>query len=161
MTGRIEAELAKLSYDLVRVMMTGHTKRPTLQIMAERRDGQGMTVEDCAAISKVLEPMLEDDKDLIAVEALEVSSPGIDRPLVRPQDYTRSVGHEARIDLNEALDGRRKLLGKILGLMDGEIGVRLKTSEGEVAVPFTIIARAKLELTDALIKAHQKAERQG
>jgi ribosome maturation factor RimP len=153
----IEPSLEAMGYRLVRLMQTGGLRRPTLQIMAERRDDAPMTVEDCAEISRSVSALLDVADPIADAYLLEVSSPGIDRPLVRPEDYDRFAGFDARIELDEPLDGRKRFKGKLLG-RDGE-AVRLAAENGEVRLPLSVIARAKLVLTNELIAhAQQKPQ---
>jgi ribosome maturation factor RimP len=119
--------------------------------MAERLDGAGMTVEDCAAISKMVSAHLEADKDLADKYDLEVSSPGIDRPLVKLQDFARFQGHVAKVELNAVIEGQRRFQGKIVGVA-GDV-VAFGTDKGIVSVGFGAIEKAKLMLTDELLKA--------
>jgi ribosome maturation factor RimP len=125
-----------------------------LQIMAERLDEVPMSVEDCAEISRSLSALLDVADPIAGSYMLEISSPGIDRPLVRAEDYDRFAGFEAKIELNEPLAGRRRFRGRLIGLSDGE--VRVMTETGEVRLPFPAILRAKLVLNDALIAAAQR-----
>ena len=115
----IEPSLDAMGYRLVRLMQTGGLRRPTLQVMAERRDEAPMTVEDCAEISRAVSALLDVADPIAEAYMLEVSSPGIDRPLVRPEDYDRFAGFEARIDLASPLDGRKRFRGRVLG-RDGD-----------------------------------------
>ena len=149
----IEPSLDAMGYRLVRVVTTAQ-RGTTLQIMAERRDDAGMTVDDCAEISRAVSALLDVADPIAEAYTLEVSSPGIDRPLVRPEDYDRYAGFEARIDLNRPLDGRKRFRGRILGRAEDH--VRLATDAGEALVPFADIGRAKLVLTDELIAAATK-----
>ncbi len=144
----IEPALAAMGYRLVRVALTG-ARRATLQVMAERRDEAPMTVEDCADISRSVSALLDVADPIAGAYMLEVSSPGIDRPLVRPEDYDRFAGFEARIELSEPLDGRKRFRGRLLGRTAEH--VRLMGEAGEVRLPLGIIARAKLVLTDDLL----------
>src|SRR6184192_2913632 len=141
-----------MGYRLVRVAVLG-AGRMTLQIMAERRDDAPMTVDDCAAISRSVSALLDVADPIASAYTLEVSSPGIDRPLVRPEDYDRFAGFEARIELDEPLDGRKRFRGRLLGR--AEEYVRLIGEAGEVRLPLAAIARAKLILTDDLLAAAQ------
>jgi len=150
----IEPSLDAMGYRLVRLMQTGGLRRPTLQIMAERRDEAPMTVEDCAEISRTVSALLDVADPIADAYLLEVSSPGIDRPLVRPEDYDRFAGFEARVDLVSPLDvagqgARKRFRGRILG-RDGN-HVRLAAENGEVHLPLDAIARAKLVLNDELL----------
>jgi ribosome maturation factor RimP len=153
----IEPEVESLGYELVRVVMTGGGSDPTLQIMAERPDTRQLTLSDCEKISRRLSERL-DELEAQGVDPipggyrLEVSSPGIDRPLTRPKDYTDWAGHEARISLAEPRDGRKQYSGTIEGI-DGDT-VRLLGKDGKTyEVPFSTISSAKLLLTDKLIAA--------
>jgi ribosome maturation factor RimP len=150
----IEPSLDAMGYRLVRLMQTGGLHRPTLQIMAERRDEAPMTVEDCAQISRSVSALLDVADPIAGAYLLEVSSPGIDRPLVRPEDYDRFAGFEARIDLAEPLDGRKRFRGRLLGREGGD--VRLAVEAAEVRLPLAAITRAKLVLTDELLALAQQ-----
>ncbi len=153
-TGKIEAMIAPsleaMGYRVVRVAVTGG-RRATLQIMAERSDEQAMTVEDCADISRTVSALLDVADPIAGAYTLEVSSPGIDRPLVKREDYARFAGFEAKIELNQPRDGRRRFRGKLLGV-DGD-EVRLLVDDAPVALPLNAVARAKLVLTDELLAA--------
>lgn len=151
----IEAPLNALGYELVRVQVSGST-RPTLQVMAERLDGQTMTVEDCALISRSLSPILDVAEPLPGAYVLEVSSPGLDRPLVKAKDFERFAGDEVRVETREPVEGRRRFTGRLLGL-EGE-DVRIETETGVVALPFPLIHRAKRLLTEALMAKALKHE---
>ncbi len=146
----IEPALEAMGYRLVRVALTG-VKRPTLQVMAERADEAAMTVEDCAGISRSVSALLDVADPIAGAYMLEISSPGIDRPLVRPEDYDRFAGFEARIDLIAPLDGRKRFRGRLLGRAEEHI--RLVGDAGEVRLPLAAIASAKLILTDDLLAA--------
>lgn len=150
----IEPALVDMGFELVRVQMFG-LKRPTLQIMAERADGGPMTVEHCAEISHAVSALLEVEDPISVAYTLEVSSPGIDRPLVRPRDYERFVGYEARMEMRGLVDGRRRFQGRIVGFADGV--VRLDTKDGEVDLPIDDVQHGKLVLTDELLAAAQAA----
>ena len=149
----IEPALAGMGYRLVRVAITSG-RRARLQVMAERTDEAPMTVDDCADISRSISPLLDVADPNVGAWDLEVSSPGIDRPLVKPEDYDRFAGFEARIELASPLDGRKRFRGTVLGLA-GDV-VRLLTEAGETQLPLADVARAKLVLNEALLKAHQR-----
>ncbi len=143
--------LAGMGYDLVRVAVLG-TRRPTVQIMAERADEAAMSVEDCEAISHAIGAVIDVEDPMPANWVLEISSPGIDRPLTRRRDWNRYAGHQARIELEVPQDGRRRATGIALGA--DATHARLRLDDGtELAVPLDNIRRAKLVLTDALIDA--------
>jgi len=148
----IEPSLGAMGYRVVRVVVTSG-RRPTLQVMAERLDDAAMTVEDCAAISHSVSALLDVADPIAGAYTLEVSSPGIDRPLVRAEDYDRFSGYPAKIELSEPVGGRKRFRGRLLGVADGEI--RLATDTGEARLPLGAVARAKLVLTDDLIAAAQ------
>jgi len=146
----IQPTVEGLGYELVRVVVSGR-HRPTLQIMAERRDRRAMTVEDCESISRAISAKLDVEDPLPDAYTLEVSSPGIDRPLTRPADYVRFAGHLAKVESRAPVAGQRRFTGKIIGA-DAQ-ALRLATETGEVELPIAEIARAKLVLTDDLIRA--------
>ena len=144
----IAPTLQVMGFDLVRVRISGAQRR-TLQIMAERLDDVTMTVEDCAAISRAVSTLLDVEDPIKGSYTLEVSSPGLDRPLTRPKDYTRFAGLEAKIELREPMDGQRRFRGRIAGLADDQ--VQLDTEDTRVAIPYADIERAKLILNDELL----------
>jgi ribosome maturation factor RimP len=155
-TEKIEAmvtpSLEAMGYRLVRVSITGG-RRATLQVMAERADGAAMTVEDCADISRSLSALLDVADPIAGAYTLEVSSPGIDRPLVRREDFQRFAGFEAKVELTAAVAGRRRFRGRVLGVEGDQ--VRLLVGAEPIALPLNAIARAKLVLTDELLRANQ------
>jgi ribosome maturation factor RimP len=139
------------SYRLVRVAFLG-ARRATLQIMAERIDDAPMTVDDCTEISRSVSALLDVADPIAETYMLEVSSPGIDRPLIRAEDYDRFAGFEAKIELGRPVDGRKRFRGRILGRDDDHI--RVVAEAGEVRLPLADIAKAKLVITDDLLAAH-------
>ncbi|MEQ1672314.1 MAG: ribosome maturation factor RimP [Hyphomicrobium sp.] len=148
-----EPVLVDMGYRLVRVSVSGATDR-IVQIMAERPDGS-ITVDDCEAISKGLSPVLDVADVLSGKYRLEISSPGIDRPLVRPSDFEDWAGYEAKIETKEPVDGRKRFKGELEGFEDGE--VRIAADAGKLGIqhlgfPISLIADAKLVLTDDLIR---------
>jgi ribosome maturation factor RimP len=148
--GLITGPLEGMGYELVRVRLTGGD-RPVLQVMAERGDGAAMAVEDCADISRSLSALLDAEDPISGAYTLEVSSPGIDRPLTRPVDFERFAGFEARIETRETIAGRRRFTGRLLGIEEQMISIDL--DDGTVELPFDAIAKADLVLTDELIAA--------
>jgi ribosome maturation factor RimP len=159
----VEPVLANLGFRLVRVRMSGASGR-TLQIMAERPDGT-MTIDDCETASRAISPVLDVEDPISGRYDLEVSSPGIDRPLVRPEDFERWTGHEVRIDMLTPHEGRRRFRGMIEGFSGGEVRLLVDPPAGAVdrlvvTLPFAGIAEAKLVLTDELI-ADARRRRQG
>ena len=152
----IEPEAKALGYDLVRVAMIGGKSDPTLQVMAERPDTRQLDLSDCEALSRRLSDLLDrleaEGKDPIeGGYRLEVSSPGIDRPLTRRQDYADWTGHEARLKLAHEVDGAKQVSGTIDGI-DGDT-VRIASPKGIREIPYSAIQSAKLLLTDKLIQA--------
>jgi ribosome maturation factor RimP len=144
----VAPSLAATGYEVVRVLLMGQ-HRPVLQIMIERLDRRALSVDDCAEVSRIVSALL-DVEDLIAgAYTLEVSSPGIDRPLTRPEHFVRFAGFEAKLETRMPHDGRKRFTGRLLGL-EGE-RVRIATAEGEMALPLADLQRAKLILTDELI----------
>ena len=149
---QIEPEVKSLGYELVRVAMIGGSSDPTLQVMAERPDTRQLDLTDCETISRRLSEWLDANDPIEGAYRLEVSSPGIDRPLTRLKDYADWAGHEARISLKEPRGDRKQYSGTLQGL-DGET-VTLSGKDGQdYKLPFSDIASAKLLLTDKLINA--------
>lgn len=142
-----------MGYEIVRVQISG-THRPVLQVMAERTDGQAMTVDDCADISRGVSALLDVEDPIHSAYTLEVSSPGIDRPLTRPGDFERFAGFEARIETRLPVEGRRRFRGHLRGIEEGR--VRIETQDGAFEIPYDAIQRAKLILTQELIDAATK-----
>lgn len=170
LTALIEPEAQALGFDLVRVRMTGGKSDPTLQVMAERPDTRQLTIDDCADLSRRLSDALDAaeaaGRDPIdGAYRLEVSSPGIDRPLTRLKDYADWAGHEARLTLAAPVEGRKQLTG-VLGGVEGEgtagegVAIDVRGFRA-VTVPFAAIADAKLLLTDKLIEATQPLSAEG
>ncbi len=122
--------------------------------MAEHLDDAPMTVDDCAGISRSISAILDVADPIAGAYMLEVSSPGIDRPLVRAEDYDRFSGFEARIELARPVGGRKRFRGRLIGTSQGE--VRLATEAGEMLLPLDAVARAKLVLTDDLLAAARR-----
>jgi len=152
LAGHVEALIGPtveaMGYSLVRVQILGRN-RPRLQIMAERMDGESMLVDDCAAISRAVSAVLDVEDPIAGAYTLEVSSPGIDRPLVRLADFDRFAGFEAKVEMDLAVDGRRRFQGRLLGT-EGD-AVRLRMEDSEVVLPYADIRRAKLVLTEELL----------
>ena len=165
MTAALESEIERLvmpaleamGFLVVRVKLTGQPEK-TLQIMVEHEDGSTVTVGACSRISRAVSALLDVEDTVKGAYGLEISSPGIDRPLVRAVDFERFAGHVAKIETRRPRDGRKRFRGRLLGL-DGD-DVRIDVEGGEVAViPLVEIVAAKLVLTDALIEAAMKAGR--
>ena len=155
-----EPVIEKAGFKLVRLRMMGGSAK-TLQVMAERPDGS-MDVQGCAALSHALLDFIEAEDPIEGEYEIEVSSPGIDRPLTRPMDFARWSGHEAKIELSTPVDGRKRFRATLLGLDGQDVRIR-DTSIGndEIKFPFRSVANAKLVLTDKLINEHSKARDTG
>lgn len=159
----VEPVLIDLGFRLVRVTVSGRDGK-TVQIMAERPDGT-ITIDDCEAISKQLSPVL-DVHDLVSdAYRLEISSPGIDRPLVRLTDFEDWAGYEAKVELTEPVSGRRRFRGRLEGIEDGEVRMDVEIEgQGHVTlgIPAALISDARLILTDELIReALTRAKKKG
>lgn len=165
LTALIEPEAEALGLALVRVKMTGGKSDPTLQVMAEHPDTRQLMIEDCAALSR----RISDAFDVLEAEGrdpidyayrLEVSSPGIDRPLTRLADFSDWAGHEARIHLVEPIDGRKQLTGDLIGTDGDQVSIDVR-GHGPMTVAFDRIDGAKLMMTDRLIAATQPLSAEG
>src|SRR3954471_3370017 len=141
-----------LGYELVRVKVSS-LNGMTVQIMAERPDG-GMTVEDCEKLSRNVSPAIDVADPINREYHLEISSPGVDRPLTRAKDFQIWAGHEAKIEMEEPVNGRKRFRGVLLGVRDDTAGIRLPDAlaESEVWLPMGSIGEARLVLTDALVR---------
>lgn len=147
----IVPSLEAMGYRVLRAVFTGSGHRPTLQIMVERLDDAAISVDDCSLVSSTVSALLDVADPVAGPYVLEVSSPGIDRPLLRRADYERFAGFEAKVELAKPVEGRRRFRGRLLGI-DGE-AVKLNLGEETVALPLAEITHAKLVLTDDLIAA--------
>ena len=142
-----------MGFELVRIrLMSGKTT--TLQIMADRPDG-GIEVDDCAQISNAVSAVLDVEDPILDAYTLEVSSPGIDRPLTRLKDFDAFEGYEAKVETSELIDGRRRFKGVLAGVEDDEVLINVAGAEGEtvtIGLKFDWLSDAKLVLTDDLIR---------
>ena len=148
----IQPTLHDLGFVVVRIGVSGG-QRPRLQVMAEPVDGRAMTVDDCAEISRAVSAVLDVEDPIHGAYTLEVSSPGIDRPLVRLDDFRRFAGHDARVEMVRPIDGRRRFTGRLLGV--DEDNVSIEVAGTPLSLPFVDVQRAKLLLTDRLLAAEQ------
>jgi ribosome maturation factor RimP len=140
-----------LGFSLVRVIVSGKNQKK-VQIMAERTDGSGMTLDACAELSRAISAVLDSEDPIEGAYTLEVSSPGIDRPLVKLDDFSRFAGFEARVELKTPIEGRSRFTGRLLGV-DGN-SVRLRADDAtDVTFPHGEVRRAKLVMTDDLLAA--------
>jgi ribosome maturation factor RimP len=149
----VEPAAEELGYRLVRVRLMG-LKRKRLQIMAERSADGLMGLADCERLSRAISPLLEAEDPIKGEYDLELSSPGIDRPLMRLEDFARFEGHDAKLETAMLIDGRKRFKGVLAGV-DGE-HVRLVSPEGEVRIAFSALSDARLVLTDRLIEQDLK-----
>lgn len=146
----LSARTEALGFELIELERAGSRSRPVLRLRIDRPNatpGQGVTLDDCAAVSRALEPVLDDDDSVGDNYVLEVSSPGVERPLVRPRDFERFAGHEVALIGQAPLAGRgRRLEGELLGYAaDGEARVRLRLDDGDIVdIPRDEVARAHL-----------------
>lgn len=148
-----------IGYEIVRLRLMGGTTR-RLQIMAERPDGD-MNVEDCTRLSRAISEVMDAADPITGEYTLEVSSPGIDRPLTRLKDFETYEGLEAKLELDRLAEGRKRFKGLLAGIEDANVAIDLEGEEATALVPFAWIIEAKLVLTDALMKrgAEQRAAR--
>lgn len=156
LTRLIEPEARSLGFDLVRVKMIGGKSDPTLQVMAERPDTRQLTIDDCAELSRRISDLFDEQDPIEAAYRLEVSSPGIDRPLTRLTDYGDWAGHEVRVKLVEPIEGRKILTGDIVGVGVGTEGDAVTIDvrgHHAMTVSFAQIQDAKLTITDRLLAA--------
>ena len=144
-----------MGFELVRIRLMGG-KTSTLQIMAERPDG-GIEVDECAAISTAVSATLDVEDPILDTYTLEVSSPGIDRPLTRLKDFETFEGYEAKLETSELIDGRKRFKGVLAGVEEDEVLVNL--DEGTIGLNFDWLSDAKLVLTEELIKEMLKARK--
>jgi ribosome maturation factor RimP len=142
-------------FDLVRVKLAGRGEK-TLQVMAERPD-RTMSADDCARLSRILSPLLDEADPISGSYRLEVSSPGIDRPLTRLKDYDDWRGCEARIDLDRMAEGRKRFRGVLAGVEGDAVRLDIDGETETALIPYAWIAQAKLVLTEELIRESLKA----
>jgi len=157
-----EPVLADLGFRLVRVVLSGRNGS-TVQIMAERPDGT-ISVEDCAEISRRLSPVLDVHDPIKGQYTLEVSSPGIDRPLVRPSDFDAWAGYEAKIELKEPISGRKRFRGVLEGVEGDEVRIEVELDQlgrQVLGLPIGLIGEARLVLTDDLIREALRRAKKG
>jgi ribosome maturation factor RimP len=150
-----------LGYEIVRLRMMGGEERRTLQIMAERTADGEMVVQDCAILSRALSEVLDPADPIAGDYTLEVSSPGVDRPLTRLKDFETYDGLEAKIELDRLAENRKRFKGVLAGVEDGNVMIDLEGEEDTVLIPFAWIVDAKLTLSDQLMKrgADERAAR--
>ena len=152
----LEPVVEKLGYELVRVLTIG-AKNPTLQVMIDRKDGKDITVDDCAKVSRVLSDLLDEKDPIESQYALEVSSPGIDRPLTKPEHFARFAGYEAKIETSVEIEKRKRFKGRIVSI-DNAQNIAFDMDSVMYAIPFADVAKAKIVITDELLKKYEEAQ---
>jgi ribosome maturation factor RimP len=152
--------VADLGYDLVRIQLSGKPGGMTLQVMAEDKATGQLTLGQCAEVSRALDLPLETADPIESEYALEVSSPGIDRPLTRRSDWEKWAGHEVRLKLDPPVDGRARAHGVIIGIISDMVSIDVKRV-GAISLPFAAICAAKLVLTPKLINASRPLDSSG
>ena len=151
----IEPQASGLGMEIVRVRLMGGN-RPVLQIMTEKAGGAPTDVEDCAKLSRAMSEVLDTEDPITDKYTLEVSTPGIDRPLTRAGDFARWIGHAAKLELIRPLDNQRRFRGLIRGEENGKVQILLD-DETELEAGIDELAKASLILTDELIEAAKNA----
>ena len=144
----LEPVIEKLGYETVRIMTIGQAN-PTLQIMIDKLDGTEICVDDCAKVSRALSEVLDEKDPITDKYNLEVSSPGLDRPLTKPIHFQKFAGNEVKIETDELVDGRKRFKGELKGIEGSD--VLLVMDETVYQIPFDAIAKAKIILTDELL----------
>jgi ribosome maturation factor RimP len=160
LTALIAPEVEALGFDLVRVKLFGGAGDITLQVMAERPDTRQLTIDDCAELSRRISDVMDVEDPIESEYRLEVSSPGIDRPLTRMSDFTDWAGHEARIVLTAPVEGRKQLTGDLVGVEGDNITIAVN-KHGEMTIGFDQVADAKLLFTDRLLAATRPLDLDG
>ncbi|HZZ90672.1 MAG TPA: ribosome maturation factor RimP [Caulobacteraceae bacterium] len=143
-------------YEIVRLRLMGGDHRRNLQIMAEKGDGT-MLVEDCTVLARAISEVLDAADPISGDYTLEVSSPGIDRPLTRLKDFATYQGYDARIELDRLAENRKRFKGVLAGVEDGNVAIDLEGEDETALIPFAWISDARLVITDALLKRGAEA----
>jgi ribosome maturation factor RimP len=152
----IEPTVLDLGFELVRVQLSG-AHNPRLQIMAEPKDARAMTVDDCARISRAVSALLDVEDPISGAYTLEVSSPGLDRPLVRLDHFRRFAGFDAKLELSDLHNGRKRFTGRLKGVAGDDV---LMDVDGEMrSFPHAAIQKAKLIITDELLAAAEEGRK--
>ena len=152
----LEPIVSQLGYELVRVLTIGQ-KNPTLQIMIDRLDGANITVDDCATVSRAVSDILDEKDPIEGQYSLEVSSPGLDRPLTKLEHFQRYNDYEAKIETSCEVEGRKRFKGKLSGVESNGL-VHINMNDQDYAIPFADINKAKLVITDELLAAAAEAQ---
>lgn len=148
----LEPVISELGYETVRIITIGQAN-PTLQIMIDRLDGKDIVVEDCAKVSRKVSEVLDEKGPIKDQYNLEVSSPGLDRPLTKPEHFARFAGYEAKVETDELIENRKRFKGKIISI-DGENTIRFEMDGTEYAIPFDAVSKAKIVITDELLQKY-------
>lgn len=152
---RVAPTLEAMGFEVVRIALTATGGRRTLQVMADRKDGSQVSVDDCEQISQTLSAIFDVEEPVPGSYDLEVSSAGIDRPLTRPKDFVAYAGFEAKVETKAPVSGRKRFRGRLKGV-DANNAVLMDIDGAAVEVPMGLIGAAKLVLTDELIEATAK-----
>lgn len=152
---RVAPTLEAMGFEVVRIALTATGGRRTLQVMADRKDGSQVSVDDCEQISQTLSAIFDVEDPVPGTYDLEVSSAGIDRPLTRPKDFVAYAGFEAKVETKAPVSGRKRFRGRLKGV-DANDAVLMDIDGAAVEVPMDLIGAAKLVLTDELIEATAK-----
>jgi len=150
----IAEPIEAMGYGIVRIKIDEGTKNKTLQIMSERKSDKRLGIDDCTKINRTVSALLDVEDPIEGEYNLEISSPGIDRPLVREDDFNEYAGKEVKINTNLPIEGRKKFKGKLTGMSENNVKVFLTTENGEeeVLIPYDNVASAKLIITDELLR---------
>ena len=152
----VAPKIEEMGFEVVRIMTTG-SERQTVQIMIERQDRKNLVVDDCAAVSRAISIILDEVDPIEGEYSLEVSSPGVDRPLTKPEHFVRFAGFEAKIETDDVVDGRKRFKGKIVAVDSNNV-ISVETEEKEYSIPFEAVSKAKLVLTDELWNSFVEAQ---
>lgn len=148
----LEPIISDLGYETVRIMTIGQAN-PTLQIMIDKLDGSDIVVEDCAKVSRKISEVLDEKDPIKDRYNLEVSSPGLDRPLTKPEHFQRFAGYEAKVETDELIENRKRFKGKIVAL-DAQNQIHIDMDGQEYVVPFEAVSKAKIVITDELLQKY-------
>ena len=148
----LEPAISELGYETVRILTIGQAN-PTLQIMIDKLDGSDIVVDDCAKVSRKISEILDANDPIKDKYNLEVSSPGLDRPLTKIEHFKRFIGYEVKIDTDVIIENRNRFRGRIESV-DGNNAIHIKADEAEYAVPFDAVSKAKIVMTDELLQKY-------
>ena len=151
----LEPVVEALGYELVRVLTIGQ-KNPTLQIMIDRKDGRDITVDDCAVVSRKVSEVMDEKDPIDDKYSLEVSSPGLDRPLTKIEHFKRFLGYETKIEMAVEVSGRKRFKGKTTAVDENE-NIKIEMDGQEYILPFNDVNKAKIVLTDELLAEYMAA----